>query len=72
MPLPEPLLLGGSVLGIIGMTAATFVGVSYFEVKSKIDQQIAAGEDPYELRVEKKERKKPAQKKNSSGSRKKK
>lgn len=26
--------------------------VSYLEVKRKIDEQIARGEDPYELRVE--------------------
>lgn len=63
MPIPEPLLLGGSIVGIAGALWATFVGVSYLEVKSKIDRQIAVGEEPYELRAETKPRKKPVQKK---------
>ena len=70
MPVPEPLLLGGSIIGIIAASAATFVGVSYLEVRDKINQQITAGEDPYELNVETKERKKPPQKNKSSGRRK--
>lgn len=67
--MPEPLLLGGSIIGILAASAATFVGVSYLEVRDKINQQITAGEDPYELKVEEKQRKKPPQKK-SSGRRK--
>jgi hypothetical protein len=35
------------------------------EVKKKIDAQIAAGEDPYELKVETKKRPKPPKKKRS-------
>lgn len=70
MPVPEPFLLGGSIIGIIAVSAATFVGVSYLEVRDKINQQIIAGEDPYELKVEEKQRKKPPQKKKSSGRRK--
>lgn len=61
----EPLLLGGAILGIAAATYATFVTVSYLEVKDKIDRQIASGEDPYELQVEQKPRKKPAQKKSN-------
>jgi uncharacterized protein (DUF697 family) len=57
MPLGESLALAG---GIIGATAVTFIAVSYAEVKKKIDLQIAAGEDPYELRQT---RDKPPQKK---------
>ena len=45
-------LQAGSVAGIAGLTFASFVGVSYLEVKRKIDDQLARGEDPYELRVE--------------------
>lgn len=70
MPVPEPLLLAGSIAGIAGLTFATFVGVSYLEVRDKINQQIIAGEDPYELKVEKKQRKKPAQKKSGKAKRK--
>ncbi|EFN56359.1 expressed protein [Chlorella variabilis] len=52
MPFPEPLLLVGSVAGIAGLTFASFTAVSYLEVKKRIDEQTAAGEDPYELQVE--------------------
>jgi hypothetical protein len=62
MPLPEPLISTvGTVVGFAAASVATFITVSYLEVKDKIDQQIIAGEDPYELKVE--QRKKPAQKK---------
>jgi hypothetical protein len=60
MPLPEPSTVG-TVIGFAIASVATFISVSYLEVKDKIDQQIIAGEDPYELKVE--QRKKPAQKK---------
>jgi hypothetical protein len=63
MPLPEPLILGGSILGFAAASVATFITVSYLEVKDKINNQIIAGEDPYELQVEQKQRKKPGQKK---------
>jgi len=59
----EPLLFG---LGIAAATYATFTVVSYLEVRNKIEQQISLGEDPYELQVERKERKKPQQKKKNS------
>ena len=45
----------GGIAGIAGATFAAFTAVSYLEVKRKIDEQIARGEDPYELRVEKRE-----------------
>lgn len=63
MPLPEPLILGGQILGFVAASVATFVTVSYLEVKDKINNQIISGEDPYELQVETKQRKKPVQKK---------
>ena len=63
MPLPEPLILGGQILGFVAASVATFVTVSYLEVKDKINNQIISGEDPYELQVENKQRKKPVQKK---------
>ncbi|KAL4438202.1 hypothetical protein ABPG77_010563 [Micractinium sp. CCAP 211/92] len=53
MPVAEPLLLAGSVAGIAGLTFLSFTAVSYLEVKRKIDEQIARGEDPYELQVQK-------------------
>ncbi|KAH7624114.1 hypothetical protein NADE_008926 [Nannochloris sp. 'desiccata'] len=65
MPLPEPLILGGSIIGFAAASVATFITVSYLEVKDKINNQIISGEDPYELQVEK-QRKKPAQKKKSN------
>lgn len=45
------MLQAGSVAGIAGLTFLSFVGVSYFEVRNKIDGQIARGEDPYQLQV---------------------
>lgn len=68
--MPEPLAILGSAAGLAGLTFATFVTVSYLEVKDKINQQIIAGEDPYELKVETKPRKKPAQKKSGKAKRK--
>lgn len=43
--------------------------VSYLEVKRKIDEQIARGEDPYELRVEQRveQRAQPPAKRGSGG-----
>lgn len=38
-------------MGFAALSVATFFATSYIEVKQKIDRQIAAGEDPYELRV---------------------
>ncbi|KAI3426238.1 hypothetical protein D9Q98_008614 [Chlorella vulgaris] len=70
MPTVEPLFLAGSLAGIAGLTFASFTAVSYFEVKRKIDEQIARGEDPYELRVEK--RAQPPRKPSNSGGGKKK
>jgi hypothetical protein len=52
MPYCCRLLQVGSVAGIAGLTFASFTAVSYLEVKKRIDEQISAGEDPYELRVE--------------------
>lgn len=69
MAIPEPLLLGGSVIGFAAASIAVFVGVSYIELQSKIQQQIQSGETPYELKVEK--RKIPKQKKNKSNRKKK-
>jgi len=65
MPLPEPLILGGSIIGFAAASVATFITVSYLEVKEKINNQAIAGEDPYELQIEK-QRKKPAQKKKNN------
>ena len=48
---PAP-LQAGTLAGIAGLTFASFTAVSYLEVKRKIEGQLAAGEDPYELRVE--------------------
>ena len=68
MPLGETFLLGGSVLGIAAVTWATFVSVSYLELRNKINDQISAGEEPYELRSEsKRSRKAPPSKKKKSG-----
>eukprot|EP00891_Asterochloris_glomerata_P009895 jgi/Astpho2/9895/Aster-x1617 len=57
------LLLAGNIAGIAGLTWATFTAVSYFEVKKKIDEQIAQGSEPYELKIEQKQRQQPAGKK---------
>ena len=46
----------GGIAGIAGLTFASFTAVSFFEVKRRIDEQVAAGEEPYQLRVEKKVR----------------
>ena len=64
MPLAESLATAAL---ITGATVVTFVVVSFTEVRAKIDQQIAAGEDPYELRVD---REKPKKKKSKSSQRK--
>jgi hypothetical protein len=64
MPLAESL---ATAAAIAGATIVTFVAVSYTEVRAKIDQQIAAGEEPYELRVD---REKPKKKKGKSSQRK--
>jgi hypothetical protein len=66
----------GSIAGIAGLTFASFTAVSFLEVRRKIEDQIAAGEDPYELRVEPRVQppRKPsaaAKKKGGSGKRKK-
>ena len=52
MPAPPHLPQAGTLAGIAGLTFASFTAVSYLEVKRKIEGQLAAGEDPYELRVE--------------------
>lgn len=41
--------LTGGFIGVVGLAWATFTGVSYFEVRKKIDEAVEAGEDPYEL-----------------------
>lgn len=70
---PPALLQAGSVAGIAGLTFLSFVGVSYVEVRRKIDEQIARGEDPYELKVEKRQtRPQPPVKRSSGGGGKKK
>jgi hypothetical protein len=60
MPLTETI---GSIAGIAGLTFAAFVTTSYLELQQKIKEQVLAGEEPYELKIETKKRKKPAQKK---------
>jgi hypothetical protein len=67
-------LQAGSVAGIAGLSFASFVGISYLEVRRKIEEQLQAGEDPYELKVDKKpqQRAQPPQKKANSGGGKKK
>ena len=68
-------LQAGSVAGIAGLSFASFVGISYLEVRRKIEEQLQAGEDPYELKVDKKpqqqQRAQPPQKKASGGGKKK-
>jgi hypothetical protein len=64
MPIPEPVLLGGSIIGFAAAAFTTFVAVSYLELQEKIKNQVAMGEEPYELKVER--RKKPKQKKSKS------
>eukprot|EP01025_Chloroclados_australasicus_P060521 TRINITY_DN7774_c1_g1_i1.p2 TRINITY_DN7774_c1_g1~~TRINITY_DN7774_c1_g1_i1.p2 ORF type:complete len:114 (-),score=9.81 TRINITY_DN7774_c1_g1_i1:151-492(-) len=39
----------GFLLGTLGVTAAVFVGVSFSEVKRKVDEQVSRGERPYDL-----------------------
>ena len=51
--------------GIAGLTFLSFTAVSYLEVKNKIDEQLARGEDPYQLRVE--QRQKPPAKRGGGG-----
>jgi len=58
----------GGIAGIAGATFAAFTAVSYFEVKRKIDEQIASGEEPYQLRVE--QRAQPPVKKSGGGGKK--
>lgn len=62
----------GSIAGILGVTYATFTAVSYQEVKRKIDEQVARGEDPYQLKTEDStgKRAKPVQKKKKQSKRK--
>ena len=67
MPVPQEVISLG--LGVLGAGVA-FVAVSFSEVRNKINEQIIAGEDPYELKVEKKERKQPKQKSNNKQRRK--
>jgi hypothetical protein len=54
MPIDDPLALAGQALGVAGLTYATFVATSFLALKDKIDAQLAAGEDPYELNIEEK------------------
>lgn len=58
------LTLSGSFIGFVGLAWATFTGVSYIEVRKKIDEAVEAGQDPYELKVDKRQvrRAKPAKK----------
>lgn len=49
--MPADLLLsGGSILGIAGLTFATFAVVSFTEMRRKIDEQVSSGQSPYQLR----------------------
>ncbi|DBB10910.1 hypothetical protein WJX82_010240 [Trebouxia sp. C0006] len=53
--MPGDLLsLSGNLIGVVGLAWATFTGVSYFKVRKKIDEAVDAGEDPYELKVDRK------------------
>ncbi|KAL3142332.1 hypothetical protein ABBQ38_002672 [Trebouxia sp. C0009 RCD-2024] len=45
----DVLSLTGGFIGVVGLAWATFTGVSYFEVRKKIDEAVEAGKDPYEL-----------------------
>ena len=69
MAIPEPLLLGGSVIGFAAASFAVFVGVSYIELQSKIQRQIETGEEPYQLKVEKRRLPKQKKEKKSKGAR---
>lgn len=73
---PLPPAQAGSIAGIAGLTFASFTAVSFLEVRRKIEDQLAAGEEPYQLRVEPRKQppRKPgaaAKKKAGSGKRKK-
>lgn len=66
------------MIGVTGLSWAVFTAVSYIEVRKKIDEAVDAGQDPYELKVEKRpgqpvktQRKKPTQKGKSKKERKK-
>lgn len=63
--MPGDLLsLSGSLIGVVGLAWATFTGVSYIEVRKKIDEAVEAGQDPYELKTDRKQvrRAKPVKK----------
>jgi len=51
--------LTGTFIGAVGLSWATFTGVSYLEVKRKIDEAVDLGDQPYELKTEQKAVRRP-------------
>eukprot|EP00892_Ulva_mutabilis_P011566 jgi/Ulvmu1/8782/UM048_0037.1 len=51
----EAVQTAGAVIGTVALTAAVFVGVSFFELKKKVDGQLERGEDPYKFQVDRPE-----------------